>query len=95
MDSATKQALGEMKVESFREVAELDTATILERLDDAPFPGSERLSAAVLLTAIEKLRKENEKAREENGRLLFAAWLTLAVALVSLIVAVLGVAHVF
>jgi hypothetical protein len=98
MDEPTKTSLDWMKVGDVHELVALDTPVLVERLTDAPFPPSEKLIAAVLLKAVDDLRKatadvaESSRQIDRGTRSLIAfARLTLAIACISLVVALVAV----
>lgn len=75
----------------------LSSTEIAERLGDAPFPPSEKLIGGVLLVAVDRLKgatadllASSQAMEEKTDKLIGAAWLTLAVALVSVVVAVVA-----
>jgi hypothetical protein len=72
----------------------LDTPEIAHRLGDAPFPPSEKLIGAVVLVALDRLQtatadlsESSRKMDSKTGALVGLARLALAVAVVSLLVA--------
>lgn len=98
MDGPTQTSFEHMKVKDVHELVALDTPVLVERLADAPFPTSEKLIAAVLLTAVDDLRKatadvaaSSRQIDKGTERLITFARLTLAVALISLVVALVAV----
>lgn len=98
MDGPTQTSFESMKVKDIHELVALDTPALIERLADAPFPPSEKLIAAVLLKAVDDLRKasadvaaSSEQIKEGTGKLITCAWLTVVVAFVSLVVALVAV----
>jgi hypothetical protein len=98
MDEPTQTAFEWMKVKDVHELVALDTPALVERMAEAPFPPSEKLIAAVLLKAVDDLRKatadvatSSEQIKEGTGKLITCAWLALAVAFVSLVVALVAV----
>jgi hypothetical protein len=97
LDSASRTSLEWMRVESVDELLALPTAELIRRLTVAPFPPSEKFLGIVLLDAVEKLRSATDdlanssQAMEDKASTqIKVAWLTLAVAAVSLIVALIA-----
>jgi hypothetical protein len=98
MDGPTQVSLADMKVKDVHELAALDTATIMERLAGAPFPPSEKLIGAVLLGAVDDLRRatadvaaSSRQIDQGTKSLITLARLTLAIAITSLVVALVAV----
>jgi hypothetical protein len=97
MDGPTRVSFEHMKVKDVRELAALDTTVLIERLADAPFPTSEKLIGAVLLSAVDDLRKATADVAASSRQidagtrnLITLARLTLAVAFVALVVAIVA-----
>lgn len=93
MDRATQTQFEKMKVKDVHELVKLPKHMLVERLAEADFPPSEKLIAAVLLTAVDDLRQatadvaaSSRQIDRGTGKLITAAWLTLGVAFVTLIV---------
>jgi len=87
-----------MKVRDVHELSALDTPALVERLAEAPLPPSEKLIAAVLLKAVDDLRKATADVSASSRQidagtksLIRLACLTLAIALISLVVALVAV----
>jgi hypothetical protein len=98
MDGPTEVSLENMKVRSIGELLELPTLDVAQRLADAPFPASEKLIGAVLLKAVDELRaatadlaRSSREMEQKTRTLVNVGWITVAVALVSLAVAVIAV----
>jgi hypothetical protein len=97
-DGPTEVSLENMGVKSIEELLTLDTPEIAHRLGDAPFPPSEKLIGAVVLVALDRLQtatadlsESSRKMDSKTGRLVDLARLALAVAVVSLLVALAAV----
>ena len=87
-----------MKVKDVHELVALDTSVLVERLGAAPFPPSEKLIAAVLIKAVDDLRSATADVAASSRQidrgtksLITLGRLTLAIALVSLVVALVAV----
>jgi hypothetical protein len=100
MDGPTEVSLENMGVKSIEELLALPTDQVARRLGSAPFPPSEKLIGAVMLVAVQQLHKATDDLAGSSRRmdrmtrwLVTAAYLTLAVAFVSLVVAVIAVAR--
>ncbi len=98
MDEPTKTSLDWMKVGDVHALVALDTSTLIGRLAEAPFPPSEKLIAAVLLKAVDDLRKATTDVAASSRQidrgtksLITLARLTLAIAIISLAVALVAV----
>jgi hypothetical protein len=98
MDGPTEVSFQSMGVEDVHQLVALETSVLVERLAGAAFPPSEKLIGAVLLKAVDDLRaatadvaKSSRQIDEGTKNLITLARLTLAVALVSLIVALIAV----
>lgn len=86
-----------MKVKDVHELVALDTSVLVERLAEAPFPPSEKLIGAVLLSAVGDLRKATADVADSSRQidqgtrsLITLARLTLAIAVISLVVALVA-----
>jgi hypothetical protein len=97
MDEPTRLQLQKMKVKNVHELVALDTHTLVERLAEADLPTSEKLIGAVVLSAVDDLRRATADVALSSRQidtgtksLIAFARLTLAVALVSLVVAVVA-----
>ena len=97
MDGPTEVSLDNMHVGSVDELLALPTGEIAKRLGDASFPASEKLIGAVLLVAVDRLKgatadlaQSSREMEQKASTQIKAAWLTLAVAFVSLIVALIA-----
>jgi hypothetical protein len=102
MDSPTQQQFEKMKVKDVHELVKLPTHTLVERFADADFPTSEKLIGAVLLTAVDDLRKATADVATSSRQidrgtqnLITLARLTFAIATISLIVAVVALGKSF
>jgi hypothetical protein len=98
MDGPTQVSFQSMGVKDVHDLVELETRVLVERLAGAPFPPSEKLIGAVLLTAVDDLRTATADVAESSRQidrgtknLITLARLTLAVAFISLIVALVAV----
>jgi hypothetical protein len=98
MDGPTEVSLEDMQVRSTSELLELPTLEIAKRLGDAPFPPSEKLLGAVLLKAVDELRgatadlaRSSREMDRKTRALVTVGWITVAVAFVSLVVAVVAI----
>ncbi len=97
MDGPTQTSLELMKVNDVHELVALDTPELVKRLAEAPFPPSEKLIGAVLLSAVDDLRKATADVAASSRQidrgtknLIALGRLALAVAIISLIVAVVA-----
>jgi hypothetical protein len=97
MDEATQQQLQKMKVKDVHELIELPMHTLAERLVELDLPTSEKLIGAILLSAVDDLRKATADVAASSRQidrgtknLIALARLTLAIAIISLIVAVVA-----
>jgi hypothetical protein len=98
MDGPTQTSFEWMHVKDVHELVALDTSVLVGRLADAPFPASEKLIAAVLLKAVDDLRKatadvaaSSRQIDQGTKSLIALARLTLAIAIISLVVALVAV----
>jgi hypothetical protein len=88
MDGPTEVSLSIMGVADEEELFGLSTEELTRRLITAPFPPSEKILGAVMIRAIADLRRAAEAADQKTARLILLAKLTLAVAIVAVVVAV-------
>ncbi|MGH2886403.1 MAG: hypothetical protein ACRDPA_27510 [Solirubrobacteraceae bacterium] len=98
IDSVSQTALEWMGVKDVDELLALPAKELVRRLSVAPFPPSEKFLGIVLLMAVERLRDATEdlavssEAMETKASIqVKVAWLTLAVAAVSLVVTIVAV----
>jgi hypothetical protein len=97
LDGPTEVSLEWMRVKDVDELLALPTVEMARRIADAPFPPSEKLIGAVVAVAVDRLRSATDDlarsstAMDDKTRALVRiASLTLAVAFVSLVVAVVA-----
>jgi hypothetical protein len=87
----TRQLLQPFGVETFPELAALPLDQVLANIDDVAIHVGDALLAVLLLRAVDDLRKVTADLQSaasatdsKTGKLVTAAWLTLAVAIVTL-----------
>ncbi len=98
MDGPTQTSLEGLGVGNVDELLSLTTADVATRLGSAPFPPSEKLIGALLLTAVGDLRDATADVAQSSAqidtgtaRLITLAGITLGVAVLALVVSVIAV----
>ena len=98
LDGPTEVSLEWMGVKSVDELLALPTDEMARRVARAPFPASEKLIGAVVALAVDRLSTATDDLAESSTAmdkktktLVWIAGTTLAVAIVSLVVAVIAV----